>query len=229
MKNLEALVKKIETFEKLAVYGDRRTFLKSLAQDAAQEQFDRVGPNSEPSQEISIIRQISAVLQDANVTDSSVLQPINNAMMFNKIDVGAIVDAAMRASKKMTGVADAAVSSKLFNLAQQLMRVSYRGELSKVPHTPGGEDEVVQPVSVTTIPQAKKIDKEEQRALGKILTIEGIGLPLDPDGILGPKTKAAIEAFKKKFKFNPFTKTYVLTDEDALTYAKMLSETDKYK
>ena len=33
MKKIDALLKKVEVFEKLAVYGDRKSFLKTLAQD----------------------------------------------------------------------------------------------------------------------------------------------------------------------------------------------------
>lgn len=33
MKQIDALLNKVEIFEKLAVYGDRKSFLKTLAQE----------------------------------------------------------------------------------------------------------------------------------------------------------------------------------------------------
>lgn len=47
MKKIESLLKKVELFEKLAVYGNRKTFLNSLAQEMSE-----VDPN-DPSKEKS--------------------------------------------------------------------------------------------------------------------------------------------------------------------------------
>lgn len=82
---------------------------------------------------------------------------------------------------------------------------------------------VIEMDPMTIIGDPPAVDKEEQKALSKIVTIEGIGVPLKIDGILGPKTLAAVKAFKEKFNL-PYT------DRQALTWAKMMAETeDKYK
>lgn len=39
MKKIDALLKKVEQFERLAVYGDRKTFLQRLAQEASYDSF----------------------------------------------------------------------------------------------------------------------------------------------------------------------------------------------
>jgi len=42
MKNIDALLKKVELFERLAVYGDRKSFLQALAQDASAEELNNL-------------------------------------------------------------------------------------------------------------------------------------------------------------------------------------------
>lgn len=219
MKKIDtsALVKKVDLFEKLAVYGDRGSFLKALAQDS----------NTDPKVK-SIIQQIQALLRGANVTDDSITNPISNALIGNVVDVAAVASATMRAATKLSGVGQADTSSKLFNLWKELMHVSTG--LGNSSSEPGEEvpESIKRPEEAAPALQGKThgyptIDKEEQRALGKILTIEGMGLPLEADGAFGPKTKAALQAFKQKFHLSS------MTDAQALSWAKMLAETDKYR
>jgi len=47
--------------------------------------------------------------------------------------------------------------------------------------------------------QTTKIPEPVQELLGRINTIEGIGLPLKVDGILGENTRKALKAFNEKF------------------------------
>lgn len=44
MKKIDALLKKVEVFEKLAVYGDRKSFLKTLAQELPRVVVPNAGP-----------------------------------------------------------------------------------------------------------------------------------------------------------------------------------------
>lgn len=54
------------------------------------------------------------------------------------------------------------------------------------------------------------IPKDVQNMLSRIVTIEGVGLPLQIDGQLGPKTRNALNSFKAKFSIpNQFTDTSV--------------------
>ncbi len=51
MKKIDELVKRVEFFERLAVYGDRKSFLKRIAQDASFQGFQgstMVGDSGEP-------------------------------------------------------------------------------------------------------------------------------------------------------------------------------------
>lgn len=51
MKKIDELVKRVDYFERLAVYGDRSTFLKRIAQDASYRGFQgstMVGDSGEP-------------------------------------------------------------------------------------------------------------------------------------------------------------------------------------
>ena len=43
------------------------------------------------------------------------------------------------------------------------------------------------------------IPRDIQEMLSRIVTIDGAGLPLQNDGILGPETRKALDAFKAKY------------------------------
>lgn len=207
MKNLEALIRRVEMFEKLAVYSDRSSFLKSLAADSLD------------SKTKNTLQQMANLLQQAGVTDEDVWDPINSALSFGHVNLGSIRQAVTSAAVRMT---NADISEKLYQLAQQLISLPP----GQSPVAPAQEDQVVEELVVTTPKpvQYPTIDKEQQRALGKILTIEGLGLPLDADGKLGPKTKAALQALRKRFNLSSYT------DAEALAFAKMLvQETEKYR
>lgn len=214
MSKFDKLVTQIEMFEKIAVYGDRSSFLKALAQDS-------LDPKAK-----SVIEQMRSLLQEANVTDPSILDPINNALMFNEVNFGAISNAVMKASNKMSSISGSDAASKLFQLAQQLVPNAQTPKQEVLEEKPAG----VPFKALVNKGPGHGIDKEEQKALGKILFVERLGLPLEPDGVLGPKTREALDIFKDKFKLELKNKyrTEKFTDDQALTFAKMLSELPKY-
>lgn len=113
MTKIDDLLKRVERFEKLAVYGDRSAFLKSLAQDNAS------------------------------------YQP------FIGSDSG--------------GDHPGAAGPNYFAPDQK---------------------------SPTSYPP---ISRELQEMLSRITTVQGLGLPLQIDGSLGPETKKALDAFRRKF------------------------------
>lgn len=209
-KQLKTLINKVELFEKLAVYGDRGTFLKALAKDEL-----------DPTTKL-VLQEIASLLQQAGITDEEVWNPLNNALVFSNVDMSAIRQAVTKASFRNPSIAHFPLINKLFQLVQQLGTTSSpaASNVELTPPVPAPEEKEVSEKPTFSYPQ---INKEEQRALGKILTIEGLGLPLDADGLYGPKTKAALQAFKKKFNLSSWT------DAQALTWAKMLAETEKYK
>ena len=110
MSKYDKLIKKVEVFEKLAVYGDRSNFLKALAQEVTPT----VGGTPEAEAYLAQFPQNSSAPAPAK-------------------------------------------------------------------------------------PQLPSIPLDVQEMLSKIVTVEGVGLPLQNDGQIGSKTKQALDAFRKKF------------------------------
>jgi peptidoglycan hydrolase-like protein with peptidoglycan-binding domain len=71
-----------------------------------------------------------------------------------------------------------------------------------------------------TKPVFPTIDKRQQEALSKVVSLDGIGIPLQRiDGILGPETKVALKSFKAAYHMEN------LSDAQALQHAQTLVET----
>lgn len=123
MKKLEFLVKKVEMFEKLAVYGDRKSFLQALSQDA--------GISKEPN--------YSAVPTDSSSTESN--------------------------------------------------------------STPWGQHNLLvdQKKNAPSKPNMPPVAKEVQSKLNELLVAAGKIFPLDVDGLLGPRTRKALDVFKREY------------------------------
>lgn len=111
MKKIDELLKRVEHFEKLAVYGDRSTFLKSLAQDNASYQ-------------------------------------------------------------------------------------PFIGSDAQGDHPGAAGPDYLAPAPKSQLP---KIPKDVQEMLSNITVIEGIGMPIQIDGDLGPETQKALDGFRRKF------------------------------
>jgi hypothetical protein len=159
MSKADTLLKKATSFERLALYSDRKAFLQALAQDA--------GFGLEP------------VKQYLNLDE------------FGKPK------------------------------AQGLPPVP------AVPVTPGAPAAKPYDMPVTNITgKYPTVRKEQQEALSRVNSYEGIGNPITVDGILGPETVNACQLFKKKF--DP-TNKYNLTNQKILDWAEMLADEPKYK
>lgn len=97
--------------------------------------------------------------------------------------------------------------------------------------TPPAESTSSEPTKMQEIPTVNitgqpPIRPSQQEALSRIITVDGIGMPIKADGILGPETQKAIDAFKKKF--DP-TNKHKLTNQKVLDWAEMLANEPKYK
>jgi len=204
-KQLDALVKKVEFFEKLAVYGDRGSFLQALARDD-------LDPKTK-----ALLEEMANLLAQAGVTDESVLNPLYNALEFGHVNLEAIRSAVTQAAVRDPSIANAGINQKLRQLAQQLTSHPVPELINNT--SPIATNEVPQAPAPTGYPM---MDKEEQKALSRIVTMEGIGIPFSPTGRFDKNTQIALQAFKKKFNISS------MSDVKALTFAKMLAETAKY-
>lgn len=214
MKKVDALVKKVEYFEKLAVYSDRSSFLKKIAQDLDYDSGKY------------IIRQISDLLSGVNV-DSVLLRMIQEALIYNNFDKAKLGNAVIQTASRMTSLTGSEMSEVDRNVVNELMRLGK--QLASNPESTSNKfsiyDEPETPSSSKQVAQVyyPRIDKEEQRALSKITTIKGIGtgLPLKIDGLLGPETRKSLDAFKKMFG--------IKSDSQALAYATVFLENDEFR
>lgn len=232
MKNL---LKKIDSFYKLAVYSDRSEFLKALAENkivsdklpeslkgnfiADSTMLEGVGKGSEWRNSADLSAERKALLDAA--TFSGTTLDLDNILALYDSAIAKVQSAAVDSS-----------SAAISNLGQHRQQLaSYLGSLNfagnKIktqPQAPGSEETVEMTMNPTTI-KAKypSISPERQEALDKILSVEGLASPgLDPDGVLGPKTRAALDLFKKKFN------DYSSSDEAAFAGIDLLSKMPKY-
>ncbi len=212
MSKFDPLFKKIELFEKLAVYSDRGAFLKALAQAADPKV-------------VSIIKQMEDLMNAAGVPKET-SAPLGSVTLFhNAPDINAISQAASKALTQMSGLGNADKANQLIRLQQQL-------RIAATPVDPGANEP---PMVFTPDPQKDTvrayppIDPEEQSALGRLVMIKGLTF-VDPkkmsDGKLGPETRRALDAFKKYLtEKKPGSK---VSDQDALAMAKMMVDNKAY-
>lgn len=191
MKKIDELLKRVEYFERLAVYGDRSSFLKSLAQNSTpvyplsnEETNPGVAPYlpqpEQPEklddQKRRLLMQAQRLLQNAGAKSDAV----GNAIIFGKIDWNAI-------AREMMAIGVSPLSDEY----KQLQTI--KGQL--FPAAPAGQAPAQQPQGYPPI------DKKQQEALSYFVTMNRIGIPLSPiDGKLGPDTRRALEAAKKFLK-----------------------------
>jgi hypothetical protein len=205
MKKIDALLKKVEFFEKLAVYGDRETFLRALAQSAPLN--DNVKERIE-----SLIKDLSATKPDSTRDLQTRLMDFLSGV---KSDPNELAQTVREAANAIPS-SNREQASRALELAQMLQQNSTLD--------PAASNRPTQTLNTTVISEYPPIAKDQQEALGKIVSLEGLGNPLKVDGKFGPATKAALKAFKAKFNLER------LSDGDALVYAKMLADTSsKYK
>lgn len=199
MSKADTLLKKATSFERLALYSDRKVFLQALSQDLTVD-----------SQIEALFKKAYDLINQAG-GDTSAIQ---NAWQMKK-DPAALARAITAILPSLAGLQHADIANQLTQISMQINNLS--GASTPQNHSETG--------TVPTNTALPKIDKNEQSALFDIVTTEGVGLPGKIDGILGPETKKAIEAFKKRFNLGN-----VLTDDQVLTYAKMMLDNDpKYK
>ncbi len=219
MKKLDALLKKVEVFEKLAVYGDRAEFLKRIAQEAVDPKV------------MSIIQQMDSIVRGAGITDEAITAPLGNATLFKKVDLDAIGNAVRKAMSdpNMTTITNANKVKQLMDLMSQL-RIAHR--------TPTEAEQAMQgaptyefkadPIK-DRIVAYPPIDKDQQEALGRVVMIKGLTF-VDPkkmsDGKLGPETRKALDAFKKYLTEKAPGKT--VSDKDALAIAELIEQNKAY-
>ena len=180
MSKFDALFKKIEVFEKLAVYGDRSSFLRAIAQEA------NTGGLS--AQQKTLLYQAQRLLQGAGAESAA----IGNALLplsGKPADMNAVV----------RDINNALMTGKLSPLSdeyKQLQALKGQIQASAAPPKDPGEGEPPMMMPADRITGYAPIARDQQEALSRYVTIKGLGLPLQIDGRLGPETRNAMNAAK---------------------------------
>jgi hypothetical protein len=202
MRKFDKLIKKVECFEKLAIFSDRSKFLSAIAED--------LDPKLK-----TILDKINIYLRNMSGVDTSkALDAVNNALLFKKIDVNKIINELRNIVHDLPISLGGTERKNINNMIDELKKVQYATQ---------PQDEVMQ-MPADKISAYPPINKDQQEALSRIIVIEGLGLPLKIDGKLGPKTREALKKFKKHFNLES------LSDTDALANAPMLANTlERYK
>lgn len=209
MSKVNSLVKKAEVFEKLALYGDKSSFLKKISQRTpdAGAGLDALGKIT------SLGRSILELFKGAFIQNKSpyLQSKISNLELF--LDTGlnaktarALRDYLVKTEKEIASDPDYA------NLFKQLDK--YVVEIDQLLTTvesayqqslqDAGEVKTLTPNDLPSVPKTDKkypaIPKETQ------VQLNGLGSPvkLVEDGILGPDTQKALKWFKDTFKY-PFS------------------------
>lgn len=161
MKKYSDLLHKIDVFEKLAVYGDRKTYLKSLASST-------IPVASLPGTLVNNLNSLFTLINNPNL-ELKYLDTMEGGNV-NVDQLTSLVQSAPTTDPNATNLVNQIVS--------QLKQI-------KGPEVDSGH--------------YAPIPKETQDQLNKLLVPSGDIFPLKTDGLLGQKTKDAIDIFKRKY------------------------------
>jgi len=206
------LLNKATLFERLALYSDSKSFLQALAQ----------APAADPNRQL--IWRALQLMQSAGV-DEATTQPLGQAVTFNKVDISAIKRAIQDAilTGKLSPLAHGPEINELRNISSQL-KAPLTPEQQEVQQGMAGPPDVTfQPDKITGL---APVDRAQQNALGKFVTVEGLVF-VDPkkmnDGQLGPDTRKALNAFKQWYN-SKATGKKITSDSEALQFVTSLVE-----
>lgn len=93
MKNYDDLIRKVELFERLALYGSRKSFLQSLSQAAATPL-----PADVKQQIETVLKDFGALGIEGSPFYSTVFNAVNNADPYAAVDVPTLISALQQAT-----------------------------------------------------------------------------------------------------------------------------------
>jgi len=201
MSKYNKLLNKAVSFEKLALYSDRKAFLQALGQEA-----------SDPNKELAL--QALTAMQQENV-DNDTLKPLYDAVNLNKLDLNAVKKAITHALLFYT-VKTPQNREKLEEILKELNNQQASEKTLNMP-----EDHIT-----GSLP----MNKEDQAALAKFYNyyvINGYGVPLAANSSPDVQSKQQLAAFKKFMTEKNKNPNYKLSDKEALELVKQLANTTK--
>jgi hypothetical protein len=225
MSKVDTLLKKATSYEKLALYSDRRSFLQAIAQaplgqgasvNRKLSLFEKYSQVDIQSQLHNLFTQAYEMIEKAGGNPESV----QAAFSFAKDPVSAgqaLSKAIMNVLPSITSLGNADVSNKLIHLTMQISNLINSANATQLAQ-PGA----AQPAAESAAKPSSSfptIDKATQQAIYDFVVSTGVGTSGKIDGILGPNTRKAIEAVKGYFaKLHPQNQR--MTDQQAIRAVK---------
>lgn len=209
MSKLNTLVQKTTVFEKLALYGDKHSFIQKISQRTPD-----AGASLEALSKITALgRSVLELLKASFLQNKSpyLQSKISNLELFLENGLSAksakaLHDYLLKTEKEMAPDPDYSkivqqIDKHVMEMEQELKTVNYALQQSVQD---AGVPKTVTPNDLPNAPEQAKqyppIPKEIQ------VYLNGLGSPikLKDDGILGPDTQKALQWFKDTFKY-PFS------------------------
>lgn len=192
MKKIDSLLKKAELYEKLAIYSDRKLFLKSLAQARALN-------NDMRSRLSSLIADLYALTGNRTKNLQDNLQSFYDGTKTDWLDLSQTIREAAALIPTSTNGPQHDRALELAQMVQNLTPATEAG-----PDLVGGSSRDYSSSPQSNINDYSKpatqtynpIPKDVQKMLSEISTAKGWGLPLKIDGTIGPDTQRALNSFK---------------------------------
>lgn len=218
----EDLLKKASLYERLALYSDRKSFLSVLAQSGGA-----TNEWGQPALPANIREAIDSLMKDLAATKPDSVQMQNRLMNFysgTNTDLGQLAQTISEAANMIPGNHTVQVQNAL-NLAEKVRQMTSNPQTEQQ----SGDQPMVMPAD--KVVGFRPIDKTQQEALARFITINGIGF-VDPkllnDGKLGHETRKALEIFKKWYNAKATGKK-ITSDDEALKFVKYVVDSDPGK
>jgi peptidoglycan hydrolase-like protein with peptidoglycan-binding domain len=184
-----SLLKKVNGFEKLALYSNRTSFLKALASNMVSA--DKLTPDVRADLE-SVLKNVDALDPNSTELQNKIMDALHN----DTVDLDDLIQTIHTATNQFPEGHGPQINQALdLTIKLQKLLQDQEQTTATLPASPGSftQPSTTKPAGLPTI------DKTVQDKLNTLLVPSGEIMPLKVDGLLGDRTKSAIEAFKKKY------------------------------
>jgi len=187
MNKNKKLLQSIDVFYRLAVYGNRDVFLKSLAQSALNENIKSI---------------VESVIKDLGTTSRPGAREVSNKLMdflSSPTNLNDLYKLIIDASNAVPGN-NMQMVQRILNNAEQIRKAMEASAPQTPQAAPTGKQAPItfQPDKIVTLPS---IPVTIQKYLSEIATTEGFGLPLTKvDGKIHRETRNALNGYKQKYQ-----------------------------
>ena len=177
-KTVDLLLEKANTYEKLALFGNRKNFLTAIAQMA--------GLTAPLKQQINaVLNNLAATNPNTRDIQGRLMDALNNP----NPDLGQVAQALRDAANAFPGDR-AAYRQQADGAAQQVSQLMGSQE---------AQPEQVMQMPADRITGYPPIPADVQEKLSEMLSVRGDYIPFKADGRLGPQTRKALEIYQQKY------------------------------